>query len=62
MTHGGSRPGAGRPRTASEPRTVSLHTLVTPAEADLIRAGAERAAETVSDVARRLLLRWARRR
>ncbi len=61
MTRGGSRPGAGRKPAAGTRRTESIHFLASEAEAAEIRAACAERDRDLSDVARELLLRWARR-
>ncbi len=61
MTRGGRRVGAGRKPAAGVRRTVDLHILASEAEAAEIQAACEARGRSLSDVARELLLRWARR-
>lgn len=61
MTRGGRRPGAGRPLVAGTKRKVDLHILASEAEAAEIQGACFERGRDLSDVARELLLQWARR-
>lgn len=60
MTRGGCREGAGRKAEAGTPRSVTLRFLCSEAEAAEIQAACADTDRTLSDVARELLLSWAR--
>lgn len=55
MTHGGKRPGAGRPR-AEAPRANTIAIRLTDAEYLTVTASAETAEQSISDYCRALVL------
>lgn len=60
--HGGARPGSGQPPRAGVPSGETRRFRCSEAEAAEIDAACNAAGRRLSDVARELLLAWARRR
>lgn len=60
-THGGARPGAGRPAARGEARGEVIRLRVTEADKAEIQAACLAADRDMSEVALELLLAWARR-
>jgi hypothetical protein len=61
MARGGARSGAGRKPRADVAASIVERYTVTPAESLEIHLAIERAQRNHSDVARKLMLAWARR-